>query len=329
MNLRMLGRVLAFYGRFLFSFTEPGFRLRRIFWRKAMPDFREQLWLVTGASGGLGAQIAREAVKAGATVIAAARDPSKLAALRESLAPELRERLQPCVCDFALQREVGSMLRQLQSSGRRVDVLVNNVGVLLDAHELTAEGRERSFAINLLSHFQLTEGLLASELLGAGSAVINMSSGGGYNFPLIVDLLNVTDPARYNGTAAYACHKRAQMVLNAEWRRRHSYRGIEFYVMHPGWVDTEGVQRSLPRFRRALKPMLRDAASGADTALWLATRRPAQAETAGVWFDRALRPAHVFAHTREGDRAVQSLFDRLQGELKDGESKADSTSTAH
>ena len=59
MNLRMLGRVLAFYGRFLFSFTEPGFRLRRIFWRKAMPDFREQLWLVTGASGGLGAQIAR------------------------------------------------------------------------------------------------------------------------------------------------------------------------------------------------------------------------------------------------------------------------------
>ena len=73
MNLRMLGRVLAFYGRFLFSFTEPGFRLRRIFWRKAMPDFREQLWLVTGASGGLGAQIAREAVKAGATVIAAAR----------------------------------------------------------------------------------------------------------------------------------------------------------------------------------------------------------------------------------------------------------------
>jgi dehydrogenase/reductase SDR family protein 12 len=324
----MLFRALTFYGRFLFSFTEPGFRLRRIFWRDARSEFRGQLWLVTGASGGLGAQLAREAVKAGATVIAAARDPGKLAALRESLAPELRERLQLHVCDFSMQQEVTALLRLLQCAGRRIDVLVNNVGVLLDAHELTTEGRERSFAINLLSHFQLTEGLLASELLGAGSAVINMSSGGGYNFPLIVARLNVTEPARYNGTAAYACQKRAQMVLNAEWRRRHSHRGIEFYVMHPGWVDTEGVQRSLPRFRRALKSMLRDAASGADTALWLAARRPAQAETDGLWFDRRLRPAHVFAHTREGDRAVQSLFDGLQEELKDGESTEGATPTA-
>ena len=322
MNWRMLGRVLAFYGRFLFSFTEPGFRLRRLLWRNVPLDFSGQLWLVTGASGGLGAQIAREAVKAGATVIAAARDPSKLAAVRESLAPDQRERLQPCVCDFALQREVAKLLQQLRSAGRRIDVLVNNVGVLLDAHELTAEGRERSFAINLLSHFQLTEGLLASGLLDRDSVVINMSSGGGYNFPLRVELLNTTEAAHYNGTAAYAFHKRAQMVLNAEWRRRHTERGIAFYVMHPGWVDTEGVQRSLPRFRQALKSMLRDAASGADTALWLAARRPVQADVTGVWFDRALRPAHVFAYTREGDQAVQTLLDSLQRELNDGERNA-------
>ena len=213
MNLRMLGRVLAFYGRFLLSFTEPGFQFRRLFWRQTTRDFRGQLWLVTGASGGLGAYIASEAVKAGATVIAAARDTRKLAALRESLAPELRERFEPWICDFALQGEVAALLQRLRSAGRHVDVLVNNVGVLLDAHELTAEGRERSFAINLLSHFQLTEGLLADGLLRAGAVVINMSSGGGYNFPLMPDLLNVTEAARYNGTAVYACHKRAQMVL--------------------------------------------------------------------------------------------------------------------
>jgi dehydrogenase/reductase SDR family protein 12 len=325
----MLGRVLAFYGRFLFSFTEPGFRFRRLFWRNTTRDFRGQLWLVTGASGGLGAYIASEAVKAGATVIAAARDTRKLAALRESLAPDLRERLEPWVCDFALQGEVSALLQRMSSAGRRVDVLVNNVGVLLDAHQLTAEGRERSFAINLLSHFQLTERLLADGLLGAGAVVINMSSGGGYNFPLMLNLLNITDAARYNGTAAYACHKRAQMVLNANWRRVHVDRGISFYVMHPGWVDTEGVQRSLPRFRGALKSILRDAASGADTALWLAARRPAQADATGVWFDRALRSAHIFGYTREGDRAVQALLDQLQGELNDGQTKARAAPSQH
>ncbi|MBU3672243.1 MAG: SDR family NAD(P)-dependent oxidoreductase [Sinobacteraceae bacterium] len=328
MNLQMLGRVLAFYGRFLFSFTEPGFRFRRFFWRTATRDFRGQVWLVSGASGGLGAYIAGEAVKAGATVIAAARDAGKLAALRESLAPELRPRLEPWVCDFALQSKVTTLLQQLHSGGRRIDVLVNNVGVLCDAHELTAEGRERSFAINLLSHFQLTEGLLANGLLGEGAAVINMSSGGGYNFPLLPELLNVTEASRYNGTAAYACHKRAQMVLNAHWRGVYGNQNIAFYVMHPGWVDTEGVQRSLPRFRRALKSILRDAASGADTALWLAAERPTQADVAGVWFDRALRPAHVFAYTREGDRAVQSLIDRLRGELNDGQSKTPAAPTS-
>lgn len=329
MNWRMLGRVLAFYGRFLLSFTEPGFRFRRLFWPATTRDFRDQVWLVTGASGGLGAYIAAEAVKAGATVIAAARDAGKLAALRESLEPDERSRLEPRICDFALQSEVAMLLQQLHSAGRRIDVLVNNVGVLLDAHELTAEGRERSFAINLLSHFQLTEGLLANGGLGEGATVINMSSGGGYNFPLMVDLLNVTEVSRYNGTAAYACHKRAQMVLNAHWRGRHANQKIAFYVMHPGWVDTEGVQRSLPRFRRALKSILRDAASGADTALWLAAQRPAQADVAGVWFDRALRPAHVFAYTRDGDRAVQSLLDRLERELDDGESKAAARPATH
>lgn len=329
MNLRMLGRVLAFYGRFLFSFTEPGFRFRRLFWRKTTRDFRGQLWLVTGASGGLGAYIASEAAKAGATVIAAARDGRKLAALRESLAPDVRERLEPWICDFALQSEVAALLQRLRSPGRRIDVLVNNVGVLLDTHELTAEGRERSFAINLLSHFQLTEGLLADGLLASGAVVINMSSGGGYNFPLMPNLLNVTEAARYNGTAAYACHKRAQMVLNANWRRLHAARGISFYVMHPGWVDTEGVRRSLPRFRRALKSILRDAASGADTALWLAASRPAQTEVNGIWFDRALRPAHVFAYTREGDRAAQALVDQLQGGLNDGQSKAHAAPSQH
>jgi hypothetical protein len=80
--------------------------------------------------------------------------------------------------------------------------------------------------------------------------------------------------------------------------------------MHPGWVDTSGVQRALPMFHLLMRPMLRDLTAGADTALWLAQTRPAQAQDAGIWFDRALRPHHVMTGTRGGD-SVAELVDRL------------------
>ena len=108
-------------------------------------------------------------------------------------------------------------------------MLVNNVGVLLDDHTLTKEGRESSFVSNLLSHYQLTEGLIARNLLRTpGALVINMTSGGGYNVPLNIAMLNMTNPKKYNGTGAYGFHKRAQIVLNQYWRDKYGARGIDF-----------------------------------------------------------------------------------------------------
>ena len=195
-------------------------------------------------------------------------------------------------------------------------MLVNNVGVLNDDLVVSPEGREASFVINFLSHYLLTEGLVRRGLLRApGGLVINMTSGGGYNAPLGTAFMNVTDPAKFNGTLAYAFHKRGQMVLNQHWRDTYGPRGLTFYVMHPGWADTEGVQRSLPRFRKILKSILRDSASGGDTAIWLAATRPPQPEQELVWFDRAVRPAHVYERTRATRDTPQSLVAYLDKEL--------------
>lgn len=321
MSMAQLGRAVAFYGRFFLSFTEPGYRLRRWRWPKETRDFRGQLWLVTGASGGLGGYIAREAARAGARVLAVARSTQKLEATRAAAQAQDIAGIECLRCDFTSLADVQQLLHTLRERGERIDVLVNNVGVLLDDHALTAEGYERSFVSNLLSHYQLTEGLIASGLLGA--QVINVTSGGAYNVPLSTAMLDVVDPARFNGTFAYAFHKRAQISLNHEWRRLHEDRdgdrGIGFYVMHPGWVDTEGVRTSLPRFRQALKSWLRDEASGADTVLWLAAKRPAQPAYDPrheiLWFDRAIRPAHVFARTRQAAADGASLREYLQAKL--------------
>jgi dehydrogenase/reductase SDR family protein 12 len=316
MNYQQLKKIAAFYTRFTLSFTQVGYRARSLTWSKFKPDFRGQHWLVSGGSGGLGRHIVLAAARAGATVTAVARSEAKLSELRGEAAAAGLNGVDTECCDFTLQADVAALLARLEAKGRKIDVLMNNVGVLLDDHTMTAEGRESSFVSNLLSHYQLTEGLLARNLLRTpGAVVINMTSGGGYNVPLNIAMLNPTNPQKYNGTAAYGFHKRAQIVLNQYWRDKYGSRGVTFYVMHPGWADTDGVKRSLPRFRKILKSILRDASSGADTALWLAGTRPKQPEEELVWFDRAIRTAHVYPRTRVTKDTPQTLVAYLDSEL--------------
>jgi dehydrogenase/reductase SDR family member 12 len=315
-NWAQLKKVAAFYGRFTLSFTQIGYRCRRLGWPPLRCDFAGQNWLVTGASAGLGRHVALTAARAGARVLAVARPSMNLDALASAAKSQGLQSLATEACDFSLQRDTARLLAKLATDGRPIDVLVNNVGVLNDDLRVTAEGREASFVTNLLSHHLLTERLIARGLLREpGACVINVTSGGGYNVPLSTAMLNVTDASRYNGTVAYAFHKRAQMVLNQHWRDTYGARGVAFYVMHPGWADTDGVKRSMPRFRRILQSILRDEASGADTVLWLAASRPPQREEESVWFDRAQRTAHVYPRTRKSADTAQSLVRWLDNEL--------------
>lgn len=311
MNWQQFKKILAFYGRFTLSYTQVGYAVRRLAWSRVKPDFHGQHWVVTGASGGLGRAVALSAARSGATVTAVARSPEKLA----RLAAEAPASIVTRVCDLSLQRDVAQLVEVLSQNGRKIDVLVNNVGVLLDDFSTTVEQRETSFATNLLTHYQLTEELIARDLLARGGLVINMSSAGMYNVPLNVAALNPATATSYSGVAAYGFHKRAQVVLNGEWQRNYASRGLTFYVMHPGWADTDGVKRSLPRFRRILKSILRDEWSGSDTAIWLAAARPAQQSSQGIWFDRKLREEHVYDRTRQSNDTPQTLIGYLRQEL--------------
>jgi dehydrogenase/reductase SDR family protein 12 len=315
-NLRRALAAFAFYARFLPSFTQPGYRVRRWFWRRTTMDFRGQHWLVTGGSGGIGRALVFAALRGGATVTAAARSADKLRELAADVAAAGLAGLTTERCDFTSVADTDVLIGRLTSAGRRIDALLNNVGVLNDEHLLTAEGLEASFASNLLAHYQLTEALIDHGLLSAGSVVVNVSSGGGYLFPLRLAALDVADPRRYDGVIAYGMHKRAQMALNGHWRGQYAARGIEFYVMHPGWADTAGVQRSLPQFRRLLRAVLRDAPSAADTAVWLVAARPPQEAVDAVWFDRKARPAHLGALTRDAGDSAATLADFLQERLR-------------
>ena len=305
---------LNFYARFTPSFSRLGYLWRRRGWVALQPAFAGQTWLVTGASAGIGRAIARAAAGGGATVLAVARSRDRLASLGEGLDPAAASRIHPLPADLSLCAGTAGLLERLAVAGRALDVLVNNAGVLRNQHTLTAEGMETSFVVNLLSHYQLTEGLLASEGLAPGAVIVNMSSGGMYNVPFGLPGMDATRAEHHVGTLAYARHKRAQVVLTEAWQQRLAPTGRRAYVMHPGWVATEGVRESLPTFWKLQRPILRSPEEGADTALWLCAERPAPVADS-IWFDRRACPVHAFGYTRQAQCSLEELVVFLEARL--------------
>ncbi|WP_374602926.1 SDR family oxidoreductase [Arenimonas sp.] len=285
-----------FYARFALPFSRIGFR-RRVGKTRLEADFSGQRWVVSGATGGIGQAIALGAAARGATVLALGRDAGKLDELAGQAAGA--GRIQPLQVDLSLMQDVARVAGDIARNGR-VDVVVHNVGVMCHEFRRTAEGLERGFATNLLGHWVLDQGLRRGGALHEGSAIISMSSGGMYGAALDIDALQAADAGSHDGFNAYAQHKRAQVELTRHWNSLGPAQP-RAWVMHPGWVDTDGVRSALPGFRKLFRSVLRDAAEGADTALWLAATRPDTGE--GIWLDRQRDDEHAFAFTRAGANA--------------------------
>lgn len=295
-------KALKFYARFLPSFTSIGYVARGLSRRPVAADLSGQTWMVTGATGGIGRAIALAAAAAGAHVLAVGRRGPLLTELAASSTGTII----PVQADLSL---VGRN-RDLAERHPDVDVLINNVGILDGSYHRTEEGFSRMYATNLLGHFALTEGLLAHGRLRRG-VIINVTSGGAYNAPLNLPGLDARE-ADFNGFAAYASQKRAQIALSDHWNE--TVPGLRAYTMHPGWVRTDGVRSALPWMDRWIGSVLRTPAQGADTVLWLAATRPAP-QMDRIWFDRAPRTAHMYATTRDAKTTIPALVTRLQHDM--------------
>jgi NAD(P)-dependent dehydrogenase (short-subunit alcohol dehydrogenase family) len=114
----------------------------------------------------------------------------------------------------------------------------------------------------------------------------------------------------YNGVRAYARTKKMQVVLADSWARRLAGTEIRVESMHPGWVDTSGVAESLPRFRAVTRPLLRDVADGADTAVWLVATRP-DSKPGHFWHDRSQRPTTFGWQRHENPVKVRRFLEQV------------------
>jgi NAD(P)-dependent dehydrogenase (short-subunit alcohol dehydrogenase family) len=216
--------------------------------------------------------------------------------------------------------EIRRLAAHLTGTEPRLDVLVNNVGVLMPERAVSDEGMELTLATNLAGPFLLTNLLVPLLLRSAPARIVNVSSGGMYAERIRPDDMEY-QRGTYRGASAYARTKRGQVVLTEMWAERLAGSGVVVHAMHPGWVGTAGVEQSLPTFNTLMKPFLRTVAQGADTIVWLATAPEPALSTGRFWFDREVVPTHWSRSTREqpGEREVLwETLSRLTGWEADG-----------
>ncbi len=291
------------------SFTRLGYDLRSRLdaWTPTDAyDLRGRVALITGATSGIGLAAATALARDGATVMLLARDPAKTA----RVATELRvttgnDRVEPIVADMTDLDAVRAAAAQVATAHERLDVLVHNAAVLSPTRRTAPDGTEASVACQVVAPFLLTTLLLDRLRAAPVARVLTVSSGGMYTAPLDVDHLEMDDE-HYRGAEQYARAKRAQVALNRIWAERSDPADLVFHAMHPGWVDTPGLEEALPTFRRVVGPLLRTPEQGADTLVWLAADDGDPLRSSGrFWLDRRPRPVHRLARTRRADTATE------------------------
>ncbi|MFZ0626879.1 MAG: SDR family NAD(P)-dependent oxidoreductase [Acidimicrobiia bacterium] len=289
------------------TFTNLGYLMHARDFEPISGDLSGKTVIVTGATGGLGRETALRLADLGARVVAVGRNPAKLSALSSESAGVVTGMR----ADLSLMSDIRELAAGILDSEPRVDVLINNVGVLLPERTETDEMIETTLATNLAGQFLLTNLLIPRLRESAPSRVVMVSSGGMYSERIRPDDLGYRD-SHYSGASAYARTKRGQVILTEMWADRHAKSGISFHAMHPGWAKTEGVKRSLPTFNTLMKPLLRTPAQGADTIVWLASAKEPGMTNGRFWFDRKPAPTHLIESTRETLEDRNRLWDGLE-----------------
>ncbi|GAY17834.1 SDR family NAD(P)-dependent oxidoreductase [Mycobacterium sp. shizuoka-1] len=225
-------------------------------------DLTGRTVVITGASSGLGLQTARAMQSAGAQIVAAVRDLDKTRAAIdcEMVALELGD-----------LRSAATAAETIADSHERIDVLINNAGVMAPPLTRTAQGYELQLGANHLGHFVFTTGL--AERFAAGTRIVNLSSRGHLYSGIRWDDPNYDDETSYDKWQAYGQSKTANVLFAVEAERRWGPRGVHSFAVHPGVVVTE-LARHMTRddySGRLANLDVTDVDHGAATTVWAAT----------------------------------------------------------
>jgi len=257
------------------------------------PDLFGRTCLVTGASDGIGKEVARGLARMGARVILACRNPARGAAARAEIAAETgNQALDLHLVDFSDQASVRAFASEVLASYPELHVLVNNAGLWSAVRRTTPDGLELTWATNALGYFLITELLRERLCESAPARIVNVAS----DLARDLDLEDLGfESLEYDGVRAYAQSKQANRMLTWALARRLEGTGVTANAVHPGGVRTgifrkggKGVTGWLVSTAAAL--VGKSPRRGADTVLWLASSPEVEGRTGLFYVDRKVRP---------------------------------------
>jgi NAD(P)-dependent dehydrogenase (short-subunit alcohol dehydrogenase family) len=204
-----------------------------------MTDAAEATILVTGATDGLGRRVARELAARGATVLLHGRSPERIEATLEELRSQTgSEKANSYLADLSSLDAVRNLAERILSGEDRLDVLVNNAGMISRERKESEDGYELTFQVNYLSHFLLTRLLLPLLKDSAPARIINVASAG--QSPL--DFSNLMLERGYDAMRAYSQSKLAQVMFTFELAEQLRGTGVTVNALHPAsLMDTKMV----------------------------------------------------------------------------------------
>jgi retinol dehydrogenase-14 len=260
--------------------------------------------IVTGASAGIGAELAKGLASQGAALALVARDKDRLAEVASACEALGAPAVQVYPCDFAVLDEVRDLAVRLLDDLAKIDVLVNNAGLALQKREETVDRYEKIFAVNHLAPYLLTR-LLLDRLVTSSPARIVTTASDAHEFgPLVVD--DYMSTASFKPLKVYGRSKLANILTTAELARRLEGTGVTANCFHPGFVATS-IGRDHPLgvlLLKVLRPFIKSPAQGADTGVWLAS---GDVSTNGAYYVK--RKVHTVKHDAQDPVLAAKLWD--------------------
>jgi retinol dehydrogenase 14 len=267
--------------------------------RPDMPTMAGKVVLITGGTGGIGKATAIGLARMGARVGITGRDRARA----ERAAADIRTAsgntaVDAFAADLTSQAEVRRLAIAVLGAYSRLDVMLNNVGGFWAHRHPTADGLERTFAINHLAAFLLTNLLLDRLKSSAPARVVNVSSGAQSMGRIEFD--DLQGARNYSGQRAYSQSKLATIMFTNELARRLEGTGVTANSLHPGVVRTNfGAEDQAWFFALisgGVRPFLKTPAQGARTSVFLASSPDVEGVTGKFFANRKPKSPNKLAN---------------------------------
>jgi NAD(P)-dependent dehydrogenase (short-subunit alcohol dehydrogenase family) len=285
-------------------------------------DMTGKTVVITGGNSGIGLETAVALAKAGAKTVITARDRVR----GEAAVADIRSRsghddVDVVVFDLGSIASIREGAAAILQKCARIDVLVNNAGLVLSDRRETTDGFEATFGINHLGHFALTELLLERIKESAPARIVNVASTAHKGARKGLDFDDLQSTRAYGGMQVYSKSKLANIYFTTELARQLEGTGVTVNCLHPGTVATgygrDGDASGILAFGvKVIKPFILNAEQGARTSVYLATS-PEVAGVTGEYFVkcRARKPSAV-ARDDEAARRLWKHSEELVAEKR-------------